>query len=103
MQKLLLAAALLALAACNQQAPAPTQTAAPAEVAADAACLVDPFDPASIRAGVLRVIGDPAYRNALIEAGLRNVQRFRVEVVAKAYADVYREAACVGRGGTDAG
>lgn len=63
------------------------------EVAGEAACLVDPFDVASIRAGVLRVIEDHAYRQSLVEAGFRNVTRFRAENVAEAYARVYREVA----------
>lgn len=61
------------------------------EVAGDAACLVDPFDVQSIRAGVLRVIQDASYRQSLVEAGFRNVARFRADVVAEAYAAVYRD------------
>jgi glycosyltransferase involved in cell wall biosynthesis len=63
-----------------------------------AACLVDPFDTTSIRAGIERVIGDAQYRSALVEAGLRNVQRYRVEPVADAFAQIYDEiAAAAGR------
>lgn len=67
------------------------------EVAAEGACLVDPFDAASIRAGVLRVIEDKDYRSDLVEAGLRNVERFRVASVAESYAALYREVASRGR------
>lgn len=63
------------------------------EVAGDAACLVDPFDVASIRAGVLKVIGDEEYREQLVEAGYRNVERFRPAAVAGRYAALYREIA----------
>lgn len=59
-------------------------------VAGGAACLVDPFDPAAIRAGFRRVIDDGEYRAELIASGLRNAQRFRIEDVARQYADVYR-------------
>ena len=39
------------------------------EIAANAACLVDPYSVASIRDGVLKVIEDTGYRNTLIEKG----------------------------------
>jgi glycosyltransferase involved in cell wall biosynthesis len=58
-----------------------------------AACLVDPFDTASIRAGIERVLGDEQYRSALVEAGLRNVERYRVQPVADAFARIYDELA----------
>jgi glycosyltransferase involved in cell wall biosynthesis len=60
------------------------------EVAGAAACLVDPFDVASIRAGICRVIHDAAYRDELVEAGFENVKRFQIEAVAAQYAHLYR-------------
>jgi glycosyltransferase involved in cell wall biosynthesis len=60
------------------------------EVAAAAACLVDPFDPSSIRAGILRVIEDAAYRTHLIAEGFENVKRFRADIIAAQYARLYR-------------
>lgn len=60
------------------------------DVAGGAACLVDPYDVADIRQGVLRVIRDPAYRNDLIACGLANVERFRAARVAARYAELYR-------------
>lgn len=63
------------------------------EVAGDAACLVDPLDAASIRAGVVKVIGDEEYRRRLVEAGYSNVERFRAAAVAENYAALYREIA----------
>ncbi len=68
------------------------------EVAGDAACLVDPFDAASIRAGVLKVIGDEEYRQRLVEAGYSNVEQFRATAVAENYAALYREVAGNARG-----
>lgn len=64
-----------------------------AEVAGTSACLVDPFDVQSIRAGVVKLIQDSGYREGLIEAGLENVKRFRPEAIAAQYADIYRELA----------
>lgn len=61
------------------------------EVAGDGACLVDPLDVESIRAGIRRVVEDPAYRGRLVEEGLRNVARFEVGKIADAYAALYDE------------
>lgn len=61
------------------------------DVAGGAACLVDPEDVASIRAGVLRVLDDRDYAQALVEAGLANVADYRADVVARAYAEIYAE------------
>jgi glycosyltransferase involved in cell wall biosynthesis len=61
------------------------------EVAGDAACLVDPYSVESIRAGVLQVISDSAYREALIAAGFENIKRFQPEAVARAYGELYQE------------
>ncbi len=59
------------------------------EVAGDGACLVDPMDVASIRAGFQRVINNPDYRNHLLEAGKRNRLRYSYPIVANQYADLY--------------
>jgi glycosyltransferase involved in cell wall biosynthesis len=63
------------------------------DVAGDAACLVDPFDARSIRAGILEVVRNPVYRESLIENGYRNAQRFQPHVVAQQYAQIYYEVA----------
>lgn len=63
------------------------------EVAGDAACLVDPFDPRSIRAGILRIINDTDYRARLVANGFQNVTRFSAANVARQYAEIYRELA----------
>jgi glycosyltransferase involved in cell wall biosynthesis len=59
------------------------------EVAGDGACLVDPFDVQSIRAGILKVIGDERYRTTLIAKGRENVKRYSLAAVAEAYARLY--------------
>lgn len=61
------------------------------EVAGEGACLVDPLDVGSIREGIERVLGDPAYRARLIEEGLRNVARFEAGRIAEAHAALYDE------------
>jgi len=62
-------------------------------VAGGAACLVDPCDLVSIRAGVLKVIEDAGYREALIRTGYENARRFSADTVAAAYLAAYNELA----------
>lgn len=61
------------------------------EVAGDSACFVDPYDVTEIRLGVRRVLEDEEYRNDLIRRGFNNIKRFRVDVTARAYADLYEK------------
>ncbi len=61
------------------------------EVAGGAACLVDPEDVLSIREGVVRVLSDATYGADLVRKGFENRERFRPEVAARAYAQIYRE------------
>lgn len=70
-----------------------------ADVAGRGACLVDPLQVESIRAGIERVLKDEAYRTKLIDTGYRNVERFRATSVANQYAACYREIAFKDRGG----
>ena len=60
------------------------------EVAGEGACLVDPFDVASIRRGLDRVIGDAGYRDRLVEQGRRNRERFSLAAVASQYLALYQ-------------
>ena len=63
------------------------------EIAGNAACLVNPFDVRSIRAGIQRVIADNAYRTQLVADGFRNAGRFAPKRIADEFADVYRSLA----------
>jgi len=63
------------------------------EVAGGGACMVDPFDIRSIRNGILQVIQERQVREELVVKGLQNVRRFRPEVIAEQYAELYRELA----------
>ena len=63
------------------------------EVANGAACLVDPYDAISIRAGVNQIINDSHYRESLVAAGYQNASRFQVDSVAERYAKIYRRVA----------
>ena len=60
-------------------------------VAGDAAVLVDPFDPANIRAGILSVIRDSSLRDDLDRRGLENIKRFEGSAIAAQYAELYRQ------------
>jgi glycosyltransferase involved in cell wall biosynthesis len=59
------------------------------EVAGKGACLIDPFDVASIRRGIQRVIGDAEYRNQLIAWGRENRQRYGLAEIAGRYLAIY--------------
>jgi glycosyltransferase involved in cell wall biosynthesis len=61
------------------------------EVAAEGACLVDPYDVASIRRGVLRVLDDASYRDFLVRQGFENIRRFEPRLIASQYARLYEE------------
>ena len=60
------------------------------EVAGDAACLVDPFNVAQIRQGILKIIEDTDYREKLIRLGFENVQRFHPQTIADQYVALYQ-------------
>lgn len=59
------------------------------EVAGLGACLVDPTNVNSIRAGLLKVINDEVYRNGLVDQGFHNVKKYDPEVISRQYNDLY--------------
>jgi glycosyltransferase involved in cell wall biosynthesis len=59
------------------------------DVAGDAACLVDPEDPHSIRQGVVHLCSDADYREGLVRKGLDRVEMYRPGRIASEYAKVY--------------
>ncbi len=61
------------------------------EVGGDDMVYVDPYDPASIAAGVRKVVADPALRDALSAAGLKRAAQFTWQRTADAHAEVYRK------------
>jgi glycosyltransferase involved in cell wall biosynthesis len=60
------------------------------DVAGSGACLVNPLNEDSIRAGIYRLIKDEIYRTELIAKGLINAQRFSAASTAARYLTVYR-------------
>jgi glycosyltransferase involved in cell wall biosynthesis len=63
------------------------------EVAGEAALYVDPDDPASIAGAIMRLAGQPALREQLVEAGRRRAARFTWDNAATATSSVLRRAA----------
>lgn len=59
------------------------------EVAGAGASLVCPESVGEIREAVLRIIRDPQYRAALVQAGFENVRAYSPEIIARQYASVY--------------
>ena len=62
------------------------------EAAGDAAELVDPHDPDSIAAGIVRVVRDADRRTELVERGRRRLEDFSWSRSARQMLDVYAEA-----------
>jgi glycosyltransferase involved in cell wall biosynthesis len=61
------------------------------EVAGDAALLVNPYNVASIEAGVRKLIEDAELRQHLIRKGQQNVKRFSGSKAAQGYLTIYKE------------
>ncbi len=61
------------------------------EVGADAACYVDAFSIENIREGMVKILSQKAYRDALIANGKVNRVRFANEHIALQYAEVYNK------------
>ena len=59
-------------------------------VAGKGACLVNPHQIESIREGILRLINDSNYREALISEGFTNVIQFEPKYIEQQYVEVYR-------------
>jgi glycosyltransferase involved in cell wall biosynthesis len=60
-------------------------------VAGGGACLVDPYDIASIREGVLRIMEDETYREELVKKGFGNIRQYAPAVIAGKYISVYEK------------
>jgi len=59
------------------------------EVAGKGACLVDPYDPESIRSGVKKIIEDDDYRNIIIKKGFENLTQYNNQHIADQYVKLY--------------
>lgn len=60
------------------------------EVAGDAALMVNPRDTNEIREGILQIISDDAFREQLVQNGIKNAKRFNFKNSVKAYFELYQ-------------
>ena len=65
------------------------------EISGEGVQYVDPNSIDSIRNAYLKLIADSNLRNMLIRKGLENVRRFRVDVIANQYLNLYSEIAII--------
>jgi glycosyltransferase involved in cell wall biosynthesis len=61
------------------------------EVARDSALLVNPYSVQEIREGIIELITNNDLREKLIQRGFENINRYKLETIAKMYLDVYAE------------
>jgi glycosyltransferase involved in cell wall biosynthesis len=61
------------------------------DIAEDAACLVDPLNVQSIREGILKVIRNQDYREALVQKGFEVVKKYQPESIAQQYFQLYQQ------------
>jgi glycosyltransferase involved in cell wall biosynthesis len=59
------------------------------EVAGEGACIVDPYDVASIRSGIKRLIEDAQYRERVIKSGFENIKKYETQAIADQYLKLY--------------
>ncbi len=59
------------------------------DIAGGAAVLVDPFDPASIKNAVVKLIDDAGYRKNRVDMGTENIKRFDPKTIADQYCELY--------------
>jgi glycosyltransferase involved in cell wall biosynthesis len=76
----------------GMQIPVVTSNISPMkEVSGGAAFLADPFEVASIKEGILKIINDDDYRSRIIKEGTQNIKRFEPQLIAGLYEKLYLE------------
>ena len=60
------------------------------EVGGDGACCVNPYSTSGIRQAVQKIVRDADYRERIVRAGQRNVEKYQSSNVARQYAELYR-------------
>lgn len=68
-----------------------SNTSSMPEVAGDAAYIVDPYKPAEIKDGIIKLLEDENLRNEFIQKGLQRAQQFSWENMAKEVLKLYQE------------
>ena len=60
------------------------------KIVGEGAYLVDPFDPFSIKEGILKIINDKKLRTFLINSGYENVQKYSAQKISRQYFSIYK-------------
>jgi glycosyltransferase involved in cell wall biosynthesis len=60
------------------------------EVGGEGACYVDPYTVSDIRQVVQKIVSDADYREQIVRAGQRNVEKYQATTIARQYAELYR-------------
>jgi glycosyltransferase involved in cell wall biosynthesis len=66
------------------------------EVAGQAACIIDPFNPEEITAALYRITSDTTYRGKLVENGFIQARKFSWRTMAENVLAIYREIGAAG-------
>jgi glycosyltransferase involved in cell wall biosynthesis len=61
------------------------------EIAGEGAILVDPANRDEIRKNIMKLIENEKFRNEMIQKGLKNVERFKPDFIARKYAELYEK------------
>ena len=61
------------------------------EVAGNGAVCVDPYHTSEIKEAIVRLLSDDTFRNACIEKGYNNLQRFHPDIIAQEYLKLYTQ------------
>lgn len=62
-----------------------------AEIAGESALLINPYSTNDIRNGFLTLINNENLRNNLIKKGLKNAARFKADIIAAEYSNIYNK------------
>lgn len=69
-------------------------SAAIPEIVGKAACLVDPYSIEDLSKGLIRIVMDTDYRQALVRSGYERIKKFSWKKAAQEYVCIYKEVAC---------
>lgn len=61
------------------------------DIAANGACIVNPYDYLDIRNGIYKIINDDNFRNEIIRNGIKNSYKYNANIIANFYCDIYEE------------
>ena len=68
-----------------------SNTSSMPEVAGDAACIIDPFNPAEITNALVTITGDPLLKSRLAGKGIERAAQFSWKAMAENVLKIYNE------------